>query len=424
MPADVRLRAVLDLLREEAELSGSEPVHVRAYVGWLLGLPALAQAATDAKEAVGAARTHRHVAALGFAVADAEDDATRAALVEGLVWLGGREYFKPNQAYGLEGDGLALFGLALGVISLPPGTERDRLAGFLSALVDRAHAVATGDVWTQGLMGAAQVVLLKAGLHGSVAPTVPVDLGAALAAKGGLTLSESEEEEAWNRILALGRRGFGEDVAATQLAALHWLVRAAPTARPGRVTVPDVLNLLEGIKRSLRLWTWEDAPRTRGAQQVRWEINNEYHVQNLLWMVLAPWFPDLEDEENLPSRGPKKPRADLAIPSLRLIVEVKFIHKGNRAKFSAMVGQVSEDTGIYLSPPSSYDGIIAFVWDDTAHSEMHAELAQGLNALNGVVGAVVVARPGKMAESRPDVSPATIAGRAPTTGNAGENKSA
>ncbi|MBL7406418.1 hypothetical protein INQ30_29345, partial [Escherichia coli] len=64
-------------------------------------------------------------------------------------------------------------------------------------------------------------------------------------------------------------------------------------ARLGRLEPEDVLRVLQGVERSLRLWTFEERPRTPRSPMVRWDIENEYHVQNLLWATLAPLFPDL-----------------------------------------------------------------------------------------------------------------------------------
>jgi hypothetical protein len=90
------------------------------------------------------------------------------------------------------------------------------------------------------------------------------------------------------------------------------------------VSIDNVARMLEGAARSMRRWPWENAPRTLNAVAARWDIENEYHVQDMLWIILAPVFPDLDDEEWLKSLGQHHPRADLAIPSLELIVEVKF----------------------------------------------------------------------------------------------------
>jgi hypothetical protein len=58
--------------------------------------------------------------------------------------------------------------------------------------------------------------------------------------------------------------------------------------------------------------------------------------------------------------------------------------------------EVAADTALYLSKPSSYDNIIAFVWDDRAQTEQHHELQSGLEALKGVSAAIILSRPSRM----------------------------
>jgi hypothetical protein len=128
-------------------------------------------------------------------------------------------------------------------------------------------------------------------------------------------------------------------------------------------------------------------------------IDNEYHVQNMLWVILAPIFPDLDDEEWLKSLGQHHPRADLAIPSLRVIIEVKFARENG--KFSDIIQEVAADASTYLQNGSGYTSMVAFVWDDAARTEEHAELRQGLVRIRGVSDAIVLPRPRKMDRSLP-----------------------
>src|SRR5208282_1041391 len=102
---------------------------------------------------------------------------------------------------------------------------------------------------------------------------------------------------------------------------------------------------------------------------------------------------DLEDEEYLRSLGYKHPRADLAIPSLQLIIEVKFLRESTQSALSNIIEQIAADTGLYLTSPSSFSELLVFVWDDTRSTEHHSELKGGLLKLAGVKGAVIVARP-------------------------------
>lgn len=92
--------------------------------------------------------------------------------------------------------------------------------------------------------------------------------------------------------------------------------------------------------------------------------------------------------------GYKHPRVDIAIPSLRLIVEVKSLYAAAQTDLAEVIGGVAQDTGLYLSQDNGFDQILAFVWDSTGSVQHHATLADGLRRLQGVANAVVVSRPG------------------------------
>ncbi len=184
--------------------------------------------------------------------------------------------------------------------------------------------------------------------------------------------------------------------AAAQQVALHFLLKNSATIRPGALTVEQIVKLLAGVSAGLRHWTWENKARTPNSAMARWDVENEYHVQNLLWAIMAPVFPDLGDEEWVKSLGHHKPRADFVVPSLDLIVEAKFLRNGKHA-FSQVIEEVAADASTYLQQGSPYRHIIVVVWDDFARTEEHAELQKGLLRINGIRGAIIVSRPAKMA---------------------------
>jgi hypothetical protein len=183
--------------------------------------------------------------------------------------------------------------------------------------------------------------------------------------------------------------------AAIRLAALSWINRTAPVTVPGRATIVQVADLLRRVPTALRLWTWEDKARTRNGTARRWDIDHEYHVQNLLWTVLSPIFPDLKEEEGTPSVGQKHPRADLCIPSLRLIIEVKFMRAS--ASFATIVEEVAADAGLYFGSGSPYDVMLVFVWDDSRRVEEHDVFVRGIRQLARIADVIVASRPGSMA---------------------------
>jgi len=169
----------------------------------------------------------------------------------------------------------------------------------------------------------------------------------------------------------------------------------APVTLLPNATVATVCQILHRVSAGLRRWTWETKPRTRRGKVARmWHIENEYHVQSLLWLILAPIFPDLIDEEYTAGVGHLHPRADICIPSLRVIVEAKFM----RAKTPAqkMIAELAADSGLYLARNSLYEGIIPFIWDDAARPEQHDYMIQGMKSMKGVLDVIIVARPGVM----------------------------
>jgi hypothetical protein len=193
---------------------------------------------------------------------------------------------------------------------------------------------------------------------------------------------------------------------AFMLAALSRVkARVVRSIRTDVMTIDDVLALLRNVTRSLRDWTWEEKPRTKTSQARQWHVDHEYHVQNLLWVVLAPLFADLESEGYSAKVGFTQPRADLVIPSLKLIIEAKFARATDSLK--EIQRQLAQDAAMYFPQGGQYDRMIAFVWDDAARTEEHATLIQGLEKLERVAGVIVVNRPSKM--HAPPVAPASPA---------------
>lgn len=373
-----------------AEPTLSTAVHVRAFRAWLLGdherLAGLSRDAAASLEA-GAARSAAHVAALGYVdAAEQLADQFRATLTQGLTWLGQRAWFRPYQPPTLEADGIAALGVALGV-------RRHAMAqaGWLQHLIVRsASSPDLRGVDRSLFIAAAHLIDAPGRLDASaMLPEARV----ALAPLGGGLADDACGSEAWHRALHFVG---GEEVvpeAALLLRAFDMLTERHMPARLGRLEPRDVLNVLQGVGRSFKRWTWELVPRTPKSAVARWEVENEYHVQNLLWAVLAPLFPDLNDEETLPPVGQKNPRVDLSVPSLRTVVEVKFMRTGT--SFQDVIEEIAADASLYATDPR-WTSLIPFVWDDARRVEEHEKLVAGLKQLPMVIGAVAVSRPGKM----------------------------
>jgi len=155
----------------------------------------------------------------------------------------------------------------------------------------------------------------------------------------------------------------------------------------------DLLRFLEHIPVGLKRWTWEDAPRTRGATPIKWQVENEYHVQNLLYVLLAPIFTDIADEVNLQPIGQKNPRIDLYLPSLHTIIEVKY-RKDARKSFPTLIGEIAEDASLYRVD-SNYKNarVVIFLWDCTRATQEHSKFKEGILQIEGIDGCVVISAP-------------------------------
>ncbi len=158
----------------------------------------------------------------------------------------------------------------------------------------------------------------------------------------------------------------------------------------------NLLEFLEHIPVGLKRWTWEDAGRTRGAAPVKWPVGNEYHVQNLLYVLLAPIFNDIADEVNLQPVGQKNPRIDLYLPALHTIIEVKY-RKDAKKSFPMLIGEIAEDASLYRADTKYKDArIVSFLWDSTRATQEHSKFKEGILKIEGINGCVVVSAPSTM----------------------------
>lgn len=383
----VDIRATL-----ESQVTGAEklPCHVAAFCAWVLAdHEQLRRHVGNAASIPAPGRHPEHVAALGFgAAAGLLADAQRHLITDDLAHLAGRSFFVSGRPLRFEVDGVALLGvaLALKLIGIDPR--------WLNTLLARSTVELNADPWQSGLARAASSCLGT-----SIPGNIPADLAVALGAAGVTTVGDDDLHCAWTAITTFEPHCDGPARDAARLAAFKHACARGAQINPSSLTRAGLIGLLSGVARSLRRWTYETQPRTPKSLLARWDVENEYHVQNLLWSVLAPVLPDLEDEENLPSIGHKKPRADLGVPSLRTIIEVKFLRSSGQAAYAKLTEEIAADASLYLSKPSQYDSIVAFVWDDAAETEQHAELLSGLQSIKGVASAVVVPRPAKMRRS-------------------------
>jgi CRP-like cAMP-binding protein len=175
--------------------------------------------------------------------------------------------------------------------------------------------------------------------------------------------------------------------------------RNGPTISTNAPTWKQVVQVLERVPSALERWVWEDTFPSAKRKARKWQIDNEYHVQSLLYFLLKPVFPDLVDEDYLPKVGHVKSRTDLFIPCLRLVVEVKFLRDGD--PFSKIEREIAEDATYYHAGDGSDRIIVAFVWDNSCRVQHHDTMKGGVGKMSGINDIVIVSRPGDFERDEP-----------------------
>ena len=152
-----------------------------------------------------------------------------------------------------------------------------------------------------------------------------------------------------------------------------------------RSTVSQVLTQFESC---LRRWRWDSSDLKT---PVRWPIRSEREVQDILWLMLRGVLHDLEDEDTLPKFGHSTYRADLGIPSLGLLIEVKFARTAT--DFKTIEKQVLEDVEPYRRSPERYREILVFIYDDSCSVQEHETTRRALRSVPGIADVLIVSRP-------------------------------
>jgi len=192
---------------------------------------------------------------------------------------------------------------------------------------------------------------------------------------------------------ALIERGLAESTGhrSGHQAALLWrALRGAIGEGSGSLlqSTSTVAHLLAQFESCLRRWRWDS---TDLKVPVRWLVRSEREVQDILWVILRRAFPDLEDEDTLPKFGHSTYRADLGIPSLGLLIEVKFARSAG--EFKEIEKQVLEDIVPYLRSPERYGQVLVFIYDDSCSVQEHETTRQALASVEGVADVLIASRP-------------------------------
>lgn len=395
---------VLDDIRKSLvntiESSRHESLLNESVSAWLLSGESVTNVSSLLQRVIDSTRTPSESAALGLlANTQTLNETERSVLNDNLKNLLSRDPVVAGTPMPYCLDGLSIGGILLGAKSLQEQALNSQVEGWLESCRNvTSNGRGLGD-WQESLLkciandsGYSWPTVGPLAQENSVATVAMRSVG--IGKTDDLDCIELAEQNALNRIRSsrIDELDWGEAV--LQLAALNWIRRSRPIADLRNVSAVELCELLRRASDALQFWTWENKPRTKTAEIRKWHIDHEYQVQNFLWAILAPIFPDLIQEEYLVKLGTKQPRADLGIPSLRVIVEAKFWYTKHKSK--KMIEEIAQDTGLYLVPESRYSSIVPFIWDEGRRTEEHKGLVTALKKMDGISDAIIISKPGHM----------------------------
>lgn len=152
-----------------------------------------------------------------------------------------------------------------------------------------------------------------------------------------------------------------------------------------------LVTVLSRFEASMRRWRCDDSTLR---QPIRWPVTAEREVQDILWLMLRPVFDDLVDEETLPKLGHSAYRADFGIPSLGVLIEVKYVRKSS--DFKEIEQQVLVDSVAYLNGVTAYKEIVVFIYDESASVQEHDTTASALRGIDRISDVIIVSRPSQL----------------------------
>ena len=379
----MKLGDLLATLVIEPEAYQALPRHVAAFCNYLIPDD---QAKLEAHGSLsGDSQVYQEIAAAGYALAiDNTRNALVAAFDEAFDHLSGRIFFAGGRTPRFEVDGVALLGVALGASAL--SIPKIRMRWFNDLLGRSAHALYR-DTWQHDLVELAQCVLdeeREMSIH-------DIRLRTAFSR----IPREDDLQAAWAKMVA--SCGETDPVQVAVNRAVYESSAASLAALPIVGTgVAGLISILEELAHSMSHWTYETSTRVKSVAPQQWEIEHEYHVQNLLWTLLRPVFRDLVDEQSLPKVGHKTPRYDLGIPSLAAIVEVKFMRSAGPAACRNITEEIAADRSLYLRRATGYSRLIVFIWDECRQTEEYETLKKGLEDMKGIEKVIILPRPSRM----------------------------
>jgi hypothetical protein len=336
------------------------------------------------------------MAAIGYGLADAlpgVQASARATLVPGLGRLTGRNPFADRLTFVYDLPQLVGIGLASQAVAADLPGFAEWLAGvlrddrlqptgrFQDLLREHVRALLTGQT---------------AAVHAQPGDDVSVTALRYWMASAGTSHPPGPDEhrELQKRIAGDALRTDLDHLPVSRTALIYRAVTAVLDASIDQAILSrsHLVTVLSRFEAAMRRWRCDD---DSVQHPVRWPVTAEREVQDILWLILRPVFDDLVEEETLPRLGHSTYRADFGIPSLGILIEVKYARKSS--DFKEIEKQVLEDSVAYLNGVTAYKEIVVFIYDDSSSVQEHDTTAAALRSVDRISDVIIVSKPSQLA---------------------------
>lgn len=140
--------------------------------------------------------------------------------------------------------------------------------------------------------------------------------------------------------------------------------------------------------------SYQSILRDRKHNRPDFKIANEYDVQDLLHVMLKPFYPDIVPEEHTLKRGGSQKRIDFVIKGLETVVEIKMARGKTHAK--QIADELDIDIRNYPSHPACRE-LLCFVYDPkgvvTDARSIEKDLSGSVTQKNKTIDVTVIIRP-------------------------------
>jgi len=116
-------------------------------------------------------------------------------------------------------------------------------------------------------------------------------------------------------------------------------------------------ELFEGLSESINIL------QDREGSRPDFEVTCEQDVQEFLYSLVKPIFPDARREEYTPKHGGKSKRIDMVIPGISTVIELKYVRDSSHA--SKISDELRVDIESYHTH-TDCQRMYALVWDDNS----------------------------------------------------------